>query len=305
MPKIQLHPNLAKLKEVLETGHNLVDHFLVCGIPPSACLQEFLYQIKNQNFQEIFKENIKPSIISRFPEFDNSIDSVDDEIINYCFPEGFLPVFSENENLKPKFYTILLDNNLFSIEYPQKYLSCLLFYEKINNYRELRSKIEEEEEKGFYDIEEVEEFEVGENKDNIGQENKIIDNNDINKDKINKKMISEQANPNSDLTSIFKQTSSEMDLNPGKNNNAIKNKTLRTLAKHHTSIQLSVNRLKRSTQIIDENLYLYIPKVICLVSIHPYIKTFEKILRSICSPSSLNTGLVFSFVISSSEGKIV
>ena len=282
MPKIQLHPNLAKLKEVLETGHNLVDHFLVCGIPPSACLQEFLYQIKNQNFEEIFKENIKPSIISRFPEFDNSIDSVDDEIINYCFPEGFLPVFSENENLKPKFYTILLDNNLFSIEYPQKYLSCLLFYEKINNYRELRSKIEEEE-KGFYDIEEVEEFEVGENKDNIGQENKIIDNNGINKDKINKKMISEQANPNSDLTSIFKQTSSEMDLNPGKNNNAIKNKTLRTLAKHHTSIQLSVNRLKRSTQIIDENLYLYIPKVICLVSIHPYVKTFEKILYSIYS----------------------
>ena len=45
MPKIQLNPNIAKLKEVLETGHNLVDHFLVCGIPPNACLQDFLYEL--------------------------------------------------------------------------------------------------------------------------------------------------------------------------------------------------------------------------------------------------------------------
>ena len=107
--------------------------------------------------------------------------------------------------------SLIKDANIEDINLNKKHIKVKDLLTIINNYRELRSKIEEEE-KGFYDIEEVEEFEVGENKDNIGQENKIIDNNDINKDKINKKMISEQANPNSDLTSIFKQTSSEMDI---------------------------------------------------------------------------------------------
>ena len=55
MPKIQLHPNLAKLKEVLESGHNLVDHFLVCGIPPNTCLQDFLYDTKDPKYEENFK----------------------------------------------------------------------------------------------------------------------------------------------------------------------------------------------------------------------------------------------------------
>ena len=127
MPKIQLPPNLKKLKEQLETGHNLVDHFLVCGIPPSTCLQDFLYDDKNDKYKEIFKENIKPSIISRFPEFDNSIDSIDDEIINYCFPDGFNPVITSSKGVGGKIFSVILDNNLFSAEHPQKYLSCLLF----------------------------------------------------------------------------------------------------------------------------------------------------------------------------------
>ena len=283
MPKIQLHPSLAKLKEALETGHNLVDHFLVCGIPPNTCLQNFLYEVKNQKYLEIFKENIKPIIISRFPEFDNSIDSVDDEIINYCFPEGCQPIFSENENLKPKFFTIILDNNLFSIEYPQKYLSCLLFYEKINNYRELRKKLEEK--NSFYDIEEVEEVEIGENSindnDNNIQEKKTNDNKEIKENEI--KLILDKNKSNPILNLMNKQHSNEMDSNLDKNETIEKAKTFRTINKHNTSIQLGINKLTRSTQIIEENLYLYIPKVICLVSIHPYIKTFEKILNSIYS----------------------
>ena len=99
MPKLQLPPNIKKLKEQLETGHNLVDHFLVCGIPPSMCSQEFLYDYKNDKYKEIFKENAKPSIISKFPDFDNSIDSIDEEIINYCFPDGFQPIFSSSNRI--------------------------------------------------------------------------------------------------------------------------------------------------------------------------------------------------------------
>ena len=125
MPKIQLPPNIKKLKEQLELGHNLVDHFLVCGIPPSTCLQDFLYNDKNDKYEEIFKENIKPSIISRFPEFDNSIDSIDDEIINYCFPDGFMPIISAKKGVGGKIFSVILDNNLFSAEHPQKYIFIL------------------------------------------------------------------------------------------------------------------------------------------------------------------------------------
>ena len=135
MPKVKLPQNIQKLKEQLETGHNLVDHFLVCGVPPSTCLQNFLYDDKNKNYEEIFKENLKPSIISRFPEFDNSIDSIDEEIINYCFPEGFRPIITTSKGIPGKIFSVILDNNLFSAEHPQKYLSCLLFYENLSLYK--------------------------------------------------------------------------------------------------------------------------------------------------------------------------
>ena len=177
MPKIQLHPNLAKLKASLETGHNLVDHFLVCGIPPSSCVNDILYETKNPKYSEIFKENFKPSIISKFPEFDNSIDTIDDSIVNYCFPDGFKPIFSKKIYLEAetKFFTVILDNNLFSIEYPQKYLSCLLFYENINSYKNLKEKIEQE--KDILDVEEVEEIYKDNDNNNIFDEEEKIKNN--------------------------------------------------------------------------------------------------------------------------------
>ena len=290
MPKIQLHPNLAKLKEVLESGHNLIDHFLVCGIPPNSCLQDFLYDTKNPKYEEIFKENIKPSIISRFPEFDNSIDSVDEGIVSYCFPDGFKPIYSNNYYMetKTKFFTIILDNNLFSIEHPQKYLSCLLFYENLNSYSDLKKKLEEK--KDFFDdIEEVEEIETEKNIDN--------NNKDINDNVIIKEKYSEKINDNNNETEnsqgkktknlfktiLFKGQSQELSLNVI-NKDKDKTKVLKSLKKLNSSVQIGAsNALRRSTKISEKETFFYIPKVICLVSIHPYIKTFEKILRSIYS----------------------
>ena len=290
MPKIQLHPNLAKLKEVLESGHNLIDHFLVCGIPPNSCLQDFLYDTKNPKYEEIFKENIKPSIISRFPEFDNSIDSVDEGIVSYCFPDGFKPIYSNNYYMetKTKFFTIILDNNLFSIEHPQKYLSCLLFYENLNSYSDLKKKLEEK--KDFFDdIEEVEEIETENNIDN--------NNKDINDNVIIKEKYSEKINDNNNETEnsqgkktknlfktiLFKGQSEPLSLNII-NKDKDKTKVLKSLKKLNSSVQIGAsNALRRSTKISEKETFFYIPKVICLVSIHPYIKTFEKILRSIYS----------------------
>ena len=275
MPKVQLPPSLAKLKEVLETGHNLVDHFLVCGIPPQTCIQDFLYDTKNPKYDEIFKETIKPSLISRFPEFDNSMDSVDDEIVNYCFPNGFKPVISNDYFLdkETSFYTLILDNNLFSIEHPQKYLSCLLFYEDINSYSDLKHELEKQN-KGKNDILEIDEVEENE----IEQENSnnnIDGNKNKNNNKTSNKNSNELKSQNIFKSLLIKGKSEEITLN--KNNNDFK-----PFNKLNSSVQIGTS-LKRSTRIDEKETYIYIPKVICLVSIHPYIKTFKKILKSIYS----------------------
>ena len=275
MPKVQLPPSLAKLKEVLESGHNLVDHFLVCGIPPQTCIQDFLYDTKNPKYDEIFKETIKPSLISRFPEFDNSIDSVDDEIVNYCFPNGFKPVISNDYFLdkETSFYTLILDNNLFSIEHPQKYLSCLLFYEDINSYSDLKHELEKQN-KGKNDILEIDEVEENE----IEQENSnnnIDGNKNKNNNKTSNKNSNELKSQNIFKSLLIKGKSEEITLN--KNNNDFK-----PFNKLNSSVQIGTS-LKRSTRIDEKETYIYIPKVICLVSIHPYIKTFKKILKSIYS----------------------
>ena len=299
MPKIQLNPNIAKLKEVLETGHNLVDHFLVCGIPPNACLQDFLYDTKDPKYEDIFKENIKPTIISRFPEFDNSIDSVDDDIVNYCFPEGFKPMILNNYTKEDQthFYTLILDNNLFSIEHPQKYLSCLLFYENISSYKELKDKLEELKNKkekkengdnkdeknkfegnNIFDIDEVEEIELeSNNNNNINIEIKADTQN---KNEKNNKEIKENKQENSGKSATEKMF--QKVLFKGKSEDFAP--SIKTFKKLSSSVNLiRKSSLKRSTRITEKEIFVCIPKVICLVSIHPYIKTFQRILESIYS----------------------
>ena len=259
MPKIQLPENIKKLKEQLETGHNLIDHFLVCGIPPSTCLQDFLYEKNINEFDEIFKENIKPSIISRFPEFDNSIDSIDDEIINYCFPDGFVPIIAYSD-VKVKTFSVILDNNLFSSEHPQKYLSCLLFYEKIALYKDLKSKIGK---KDVFDIDECEEIELQdkekEKEKSPKEEEKKVkeeDNNYIDERKISLSTIIMNKETLADKMNDLNISST---VSPGINH---------------------IKLLKRST-LVKESKNIYIPKCICLVSIYPYIKLFHKILFDI------------------------
>ncbi len=141
MPKINLGENMKNLKSQLETSNNLVDYFLICGVSPSICKEQYLYDITNQKYLENLKSKIKPKILSKFPEFDLSKDTIDEEIINYCFPKGFSPVYSYN-GISTKTFSLILDNNLFSSDFPQKYLTCLLFYEKVSQYKILQLNIE-------------------------------------------------------------------------------------------------------------------------------------------------------------------
>ena len=281
MPKIQLPPNIKKLKDQLESGHNLVDHFLVCGIHPSTCIHNFLYEENKPNYKEKLSDLLKPSIISRFPEFDNSIDSVDDEIINYCFPDGFHPIFDSANKRKAQFFSVILDNNLFSAEYPQKYLSCLLFYEHLSVYSNLKSIIKGngiKEVLDFDDIEEVEELTINSGEIPTGD----IPTGDMPKGddpKVeaitteNKENKKENIKIEEEISLVKKSLSNTIPIDINhlevKNDDFISKTTIQGKA-----------LLKRSS-FISEKKNVFIPKCICLVSIHPYINTFHEILEKI------------------------
>ena len=251
MPKIVLPENIKKLKAQLETANNLIDYFLVCGVSPSICKEKYLYDINNKNYIENLKNKLKPAILSKFPDFDLSIDTIDEEIINYCFPKGFHPQNLYN-GVAPKSYSIILDNNLFSSEHPQKYLTCLLFYEKVSEYKKLQLYIENRNPtpNDLLDDDERETISASSN--------------------IKKEFISLDSFDNSNGRDTLENNSSAM--------SALYNIDNSNVLQRCNNLKTKGGKLK----------YFFIPKCICIVSIHPYIKLFEKILLNIYQYSQTN-----------------
>ena len=262
MPKIVLPKNIAKLKAQLETANNLIDYFLVCGISPSICKEKYLYDIKNPKFLENLTKKLKPSILSKFPEFDLSIDTIDEEIINYCFPKGFAPKNSYNE-IPPKTFSIILDNNLFSAEHPQKYLICLLFYEKISDYKKLQLNIENRKSTPE-DYLDDDERETTMERRGTGISISSTDNSEEGRQTMEP--------PSSVMNALYDTNNNKKELLRCNNINTLRNKG---------------GKLK----------YFHIPKCICFVSIHPYIKLFEKILLNIYHYSQGNQDIPIEKII--------
>ena len=250
MSKKKSYPeNIQKLKTLLESGNNLIDYFLVCGVEPSVCLDENLFNLssdKNENLNN-FSKILKPKIVTKFPEFDNNNDTIDDEILSYCFPNGFKPHYNDTgDKIREKKFSIILDNNLFSSEYPQKYLTCLLFYEKISQYKELSDDV----------------IKIRTNFDKNGNclldESILFNNSGKNGIKIenNNDSLSHNKTVSSNFNSFnLNDTSSNLD-----------------------STFVSENKIIRNNSQLYKLKYYYIPKCICIVSIHPYIKLFQDIL---------------------------
>ena len=128
MPKENLPENLAKLKFQLDKGNNLIDYFLICGVKPSICQDENLYKFEDKDYVKNIE--LKPEILSKCPTFQKSILEIDEGIINFCFPQGFNMIISKKEP-EPQFNSFILDNALYSFNYPQKFISCLIFYESV------------------------------------------------------------------------------------------------------------------------------------------------------------------------------
>ena len=124
----------------INSGNNLVDYFLTIGIKPEVFKNQWLYESSLEELNSIYKEQLKPEIINKFPSFEKKYVGIDDTIIHHCFPLGFNIQEFGCENPSYKTFSILLDNNNFSTALPFKYVVCLIFYESINEYRKLYDK---------------------------------------------------------------------------------------------------------------------------------------------------------------------
>ena len=121
-----------QLKVDIDKGMNFVDYFLIIGVEPEEFFNDKIYDTE----LEELKEKLKPKIISYFPKYEKKTIAFDDSIISHCFPNGF-DIIKSNRMPKTKIFSFILDNNYFNLNYPQKYLSCLICYESINKYKTL------------------------------------------------------------------------------------------------------------------------------------------------------------------------
>ena len=259
MSQKQNYPeNILKLKYQFETGNNLIDYFLVCGCDPSIYYTEKnLFNLstdKNTNLNNLSKI-LKPKLITKFPEFDNNNDTIDNEILSYCFPFGFKPYYNDTGKIMEKKFSIILDNNLFSSEYPQKYMTCFLFYESLAQYKDLYDEIIWAKNiKGINNTNNNEENDIKSvnNKKNSLKASQILDNTE------------ESYNENKARKNSFIHKE-------------IKSKYQRTYTRAVEQEDKSLNKYSKTYQYK----YYFIPKCICLISIHPYIKLFQEILSLI------------------------
>ena len=122
------------LIEELNIANNLLDYFLVIGVSPEILLQNWLYTSTVDELNSKYKKELEPKIISYFPPITKRTISFDESIINHCFPNGY-KIIEENDKPKQKLFSFILDNNFYNLNYPKKYLSCLIFYERITQYK--------------------------------------------------------------------------------------------------------------------------------------------------------------------------
>ena len=145
------------IKEKLDKGNNFIDYFLVIGLEPVIYREKWLYTEDFDSLNQKHKEKINPKIISSFPPFEKSTIAYDESILMHIFPNGY-ELIKNKQKPKSKVFSFILDNNYYNLNYPQKFLTCLICYESIAQYKYLQE----------------------------------LENNDMDNDKINKKEINSQ-----------------------------------------------------------------------------------------------------------------
>ena len=120
----------------LNKANNLLDYFVIIGVPQDIFTQDWLYEASLEELNTKYKEKLEPKIISYFPPITKETISFDESIINHCFPNGY-SLIEDDEQPKTQIFSFILDNNYYNLNFPKKYLSCLVFYEKLDQYKEL------------------------------------------------------------------------------------------------------------------------------------------------------------------------
>ena len=134
--RIELNTNLNK-------PQTLEEYFLVIGVEPKICLKDYLYNTTINDLNEYYsKEDFKPKILSKFPPVNKQYINVDSSLIDLCFQDGY-KLEKYYTQPKPTVQHYLLDNSFYSIDYPLKYVTCLVIYESLENYFLLNNEINE------------------------------------------------------------------------------------------------------------------------------------------------------------------
>ena len=132
LKQLEENKDYKEIKDKLDCGNNFIDYFLVVGLEPSIYKYDWLFSSDLETINKDHNEEIKPKIISSFPFFEKSTIAFDDSILNHCFPNGFK---LDKTPIKPKLFSFILDNNYYNLNYPQKYLTCLIFTENLSQYK--------------------------------------------------------------------------------------------------------------------------------------------------------------------------
>ena len=136
LKSLEENKDFKELKEKLDKGNNFIDYFLVIGQEPTIYREKWLYTSDIGTLNEKYKEQLKPKIISSFPNFEKSTIAFDETILIHIFPNGY-KLIKTRQKPKSKVFSFILDNNYYNLNYPQKYLTCLICYESIEKYKYL------------------------------------------------------------------------------------------------------------------------------------------------------------------------
>ena len=120
-------------KKYFGEDNNFIDYFLEVGVSPNIFKDENIYEVESA--EELTKK-LNPIIITKFPNFDKRNIVIEQSMIQHIFPKGFKAVKSDKKP-KSEFYCIVLDNQLYSAVYTNKYLACLIIYEDLDSYKAL------------------------------------------------------------------------------------------------------------------------------------------------------------------------
>ena len=120
-------------KKYFGEDNNFIDYFMEVGVEPKIFKDETLYE--EDSVEEISKK-LNPKIITKFPNFDKRNIVVEQSMIQQIFPKGFKAVKSDKRP-QSKFYCVVLDNQLYSAVYTNKYIACFVVYEDLDSYKNI------------------------------------------------------------------------------------------------------------------------------------------------------------------------